>query len=835
MIVANQIVGDSRVQKMAKAMARVTNETVLVGIFRSEDPKAKPIRSKIEGVETIQFPWPSSQLVPLADESPEDLKFRRQQKALEEWERQVLEFALGFKPTLLHTHDYMTLRLGHSIRKTLAVQLNESSWIHDVHEYMVGLLDRDEDPFQHAMFGLGIHFEREFLPSADCVFTVSEALRDALLEQYPNIGHVSVIHNAPTVAPNPRFVGKSLRETIGVGGRLLAAYVGGVKPPRGVHKIIPLLREMPELEFAVVTNNSGPYVEEIKAQALVAQVEGRLHWHPYVAPSRIVSFLEGVDIGLIPIDQYGNSNVSLPNKLFEYAFAGAQILSADLTAIRAFLGEWSIGRITDFSDPKAAARDLKTLLREAKDPRLPHEIRSLKIKLAWEVQEANVIETYRGLLGLTSATVVNSVSKVSLPAEDLKIFQGLSGAAGQPHILATALNQLPGISARSLSISKSPFGYRSDLVYPVARKRDAALEDIELFKSVADSFDIFHFHFRPFFHYPRTLEFPALLDLIALKAGGKGVVFHWRGSEARIRSIFAAKNPHHYVLDPSDRIAKSFPEPQQKQFIASISSVADRVFVNDPETASYVPGAKIIERAIDLTEWPMVGLDTSPIPLVVHAPTRRYVKGTHFVLEAVAALRREGLQFDFQLVEGLPQEQAKKFYSRADIVIDQLRIGWYGVLAVECMALGKPVIAYIRDDLLDHFPGELPLANANPITLTAVLRALIKSPAERKRLSVAGRAYVEKVHDARLIAHRLRDEYMSIIESPKKLNPGVLMDLFAAQIVGATPTQKATPKRKPKLALRTRIAKTYRRGGSALLVRHAFAQLWGARRTRSTP
>ena len=32
-------------------------------------------------------------------------------------------------------------------------------------------------------------------------------------------------------------------------------------------------------------------------------------------------------------------------------------------------------------------------------------------------------------------------------------------------------------------------------------------------------------------------------------------------------------------------------------------------------------------------------------------------------------------------------------YAQADLVVDQVLIGWYGALAVETMAMGKPVIA----------------------------------------------------------------------------------------------------------------------------------------------
>ena len=39
--------------------------------------------------------------------------------------------------------------------------------------------------------------------------------------------------------------------------------------------------------------------------------------------------------------------------------------------------------------------------------------------------------------------------------------------------------------------------------------------------------------------------------------------------------------------------------------------------------------------------------------------------------------------------------------------MDQLFAGWYGGVAVEAMALGKPVLAYIRDEDLKFVPSKM--------------------------------------------------------------------------------------------------------------------------------
>ena len=80
------------------------------------------------------------------------------------------------------------------------------------------------------------------------------------------------------------------------------------------------------------------------------------------------------------------------------------------------------------------------------------------------------------------------------------------------------------------------------------------------------------------------------------------------------------------------------------------------------------------------------------------------------------------------------------------------------------MALGKPVICYLRQDDLKFIPdamkNELPLINASPETIYAVLKAWLTD--RREDLAHAGRssrAYVESWHDPIKTAKRLKDAY----------------------------------------------------------------------------
>ena len=98
-------------------------------------------------------------------------------------------------------------------------------------------------------------------------------------------------------------------------------------------------------------------------------------------------------------------------------------------------------------------------------------------------------------------------------------------------------------------------------------------------------------------------------------------------------------------------------------------------------------------------------------PVVVHAPSSRRRKGTDHVLAACAEL-----DVELRIVEGLHHEEALEHYRDADIVVDQLNAGWYGLFAIECMALGKPVVTFLHDEAVrrteEAYDVRVPIVNA---------------------------------------------------------------------------------------------------------------------------
>ncbi|MBN2712354.1 MAG: glycosyltransferase [Planctomycetes bacterium] len=150
---------------------------------------------------------------------------------------------------------------------------------------------------------------------------------------------------------------------------------------------------------------------------------------------------------------------------------------------------------------------------------------------------------------------------------------------------------------------------------------------------------------------------------------------------------------------------------------------------------------------------------TGPVR-IVHAPNHRHFKGSKYLIDAVEVLKQDGVNVELVLVERIPNRQALEIYHTADIIFDQCLIGFHGYFANEAMAMGKPVLCFIRkpeEYLL--VADECPIQSADAGALQETLRRLLSDPQQLRALGEQGRRYIETHHTLSEFAGRLRCAY----------------------------------------------------------------------------
>jgi len=296
----------------------------------------------------------------------------------------------------------------------------------------------------------------------------------------------------------------------------------------------------------------------------------------------------------------------------------------------------------------------------------------------------------------------------------------------------------------------------------------------KLMLRAARDYDIIHFNGGRSLMKSSPGRFPWLsrADLAYFKALGKGVVVTYQGCDVRQKTAAVERFGINACALCTNPCSPEF-DAHKAYMVRGFDRYADAIYSLNPDLMWVLP-----ERAnflpyttIEPAEWEALPARPSAPgePFVIlHAPTNRGVKGTPAVLAAVEALKARHPEVELLLVENVPHDQVRGLYERAHLVIDQLLLGWYGGFAVEAMALGRPVVCYLRQEDLHFIPeqmrADIPVIDANPDTLLAVLEDILARREELPELGERSRAYVETWHDPLTIARGVKDTYERILE-----------------------------------------------------------------------
>lgn len=338
----------------------------------------------------------------------------------------------------------------------------------------------------------------------------------------------------------------------------------------------------------------------------------------------------------------------------------------------------------------------------------------------------------------------------------LKVLHLPSNIADQTETLVRGLRQF-GWQADTLIYRSNPFAYSGSSPGILDRKKFLPRDLVILtnFLKRFARYDIFHFHFGKTF-FSQSYELPLLKTL------GKKMLMHYWGSDIRFYQQAVLNSP---ALG-SEIIWKEKSETKKKRRARRISCIVKTALVADLELKSYAmqffSNVMLFPQIIDVAEYrPVYPVPEKERPLILHVPSYAPLKGTGYVLKTVERLK-EAYNFDFCLLGKVPHRKVKEKLAEADIVIDQLLLGTFGIFALEAMASGKPVLGYINERYRSGYPESLPIVSVTPESLERELRTLLADGKLRQRLGQVGRAYVETYHSPKALIPKLIEIYQTL-------------------------------------------------------------------------
>jgi hypothetical protein len=181
------------------------------------------------------------------------------------------------------------------------------------------------------------------------------------------------------------------------------------------------------------------------------------------------------------------------------------------------------------------------------------------------------------------------------------------------------------------------------------------------------------------------------------------------------------------------------------------ASLGVPVFVSTPDLLEDLPEAVWCPVVVDIDRWATTRLpfELDRLPVVVHAPSSAAVKGSALIEPAMRRLDDAGL-IEYRRLTDVPSAAMPTAIADADIVLDQFRIGSYGVAACEAMAARRVVVGYVSDAVRSRVRratgAEVPIVEADADSIESVVRSLIDDPDGSRRAARLGRDFVVDLH-----------------------------------------------------------------------------------------
>lgn len=286
-------------------------------------------------------------------------------------------------------------------------------------------------------------------------------------------------------------------------------------------------------------------------------------------------------------------------------------------------------------------------------------------------------------------------------------------------------------------------------------------------------------------HYHNASLVAAKLSDVYVETNRPYATFiHYDTSELRTRTEAIRFNPYANLVEYQDDTVTSRLQQLAQLFPACI--------VKDYEAASYAAKyhsrVYIVPYALDLKYIsPILASPTrTDTPLKITHPCANDSKGTEFIELVMNRLWKEGYHFEYERIENFSHTDTLRKMQESDIIIDQLLHGSYGIVSIEAMALGKPVISHLRKDLKSTYDPTIPVISANPATLYCNLIPLLEDAGIRESTGEAGRKFVEEHHHSDAVKNKLIWAYRNEIEyrqNSSLSDQRVIFDLMSGKLV----------------------------------------------------
>ena len=294
----------------------------------------------------------------------------------------MLVLGIKFKPDVVHCADNVILPMAVAIKI-----FSGSKLIYDAHE-----LESDKNRISNLAKRL-IYLEEKILwRFVDYLIVVSPSIKKWYLTNF-SFKPSSIILNTPVfdaLSFDNSDLGYFRKKYEIPDGCLIFLYIGLLTDGRGIDLIVEAFKRK-SVTSHVVFLGYGDLYEELEE---CSSEYSNIHIHKAVDHHRVVEIARAADVGFCLIENVSLSDYySLPNKLFEYIFAGVPVLASKFPDIQTLLEAYNVGRCCELS-VNSIEQEVNKF---QNSQRISVDAGDL-VELSWAVQADSLVGVYEKLL-----------------------------------------------------------------------------------------------------------------------------------------------------------------------------------------------------------------------------------------------------------------------------------------------------------------------------------------------------------------------------------------------------------------------------------------------------
>lgn len=295
----------------------------------------------------------------------------------------MLPAVLNLRPEILHVHDVIVLPVA-----VLSKIFIKTKIIYDAHE-----LESDRNGITRLAGFFTKKIEKLSWKYIDYFVVVSNSI-DNWYQLQMGQKKSSIIFNSPFYRDEIKpYDYNYLRTKFNIPDKSkIFIYIGIITAGRGIELMLKAFSEQIHDSHIVFLGYGDMTDKVIKA----SREKNNIHYHIQVSHEQVVPIASSADYGLCFVQNASLSDYyCLPNKLFEYAFAGLPVFASNFPDIQEIVNKYGLGECfaPSYEEIVAKIKEIET--------KNTNRVDLSKIKdLSWESQEKKLLQVYKNIRNL---------------------------------------------------------------------------------------------------------------------------------------------------------------------------------------------------------------------------------------------------------------------------------------------------------------------------------------------------------------------------------------------------------------------------------------------------